>query len=87
MSYWDISQMAQNNDLIQRVQACAAQENVEPNPFTWTADNMLRVTAAPGWADAWASAQAADNAAPGRDPAVITDEMILAQVQSLAGGE
>jgi hypothetical protein len=38
---------------------------------------------APGWADAWASAEAASNPDPGRDEAVITDAQILSQVQAV----
>lgn len=84
MGYWDISQMALDGDLSARVQACAAQES-DDNPYTWTGDNMLDLAAQPGWAEAWASALAAGNTAPGRDEAVITDGMILSGVQALLG--
>lgn len=84
MSYWDISLMAQNQDLINRVQAAAAQEQPD-NPWTWTAEHMLNVAAAPGWDAAWASALASGNETPGQDPAVISDSMILTQVQTLTG--
>lgn len=82
MSYWDIADMSLNGDLQRRVQAAAAQEQ-DGDPFAWTAENMLRLCAEPGWAAAWASAIAAGNPAPGRDEAVITDGMILAGVQAL----
>ena len=84
--YWDVALMAQDTDLTRRVQACAAQEQ-DGNPYTWTADNMLDVCASPGWADAWASALAGGNETPGRDPAVITDGMILSAVQTVGGGD
>jgi hypothetical protein len=62
------------------------------NPFglgvlDWVANNRYVWAASPGWGAAWDSALAAhpDDAAyePGRDPAVITDGMILATVQQL----
>ena len=83
MGYWDIAQMSADVDLTSRVAACAAQEGV-PDPRQWAADNVLLLAAEPGWADAWASAVAAGNEQPGRDPAVITDGMILAAVQAAA---
>lgn len=82
MSYWDISQMAADPDLLARVAACAAQEQDSPGAWQWAVDNMLVLAAQPGWAEAWASAQASGNPAPGRDPGVITDGMILAAVQA-----
>lgn len=82
MSYWDIAQISHSGDLQERVQACAAQE-VDDDPYEWTAVNMLNLAAEPGWAEAWASATAAGNPAPGKDPAVITDGMILSAVQAL----
>lgn len=83
MSYYDVATMSGDIDLTSRVSACAAQEGI-PEPRQWVNDNMLVVAAAPGWGEAWASAIAAGNEAPGRDPAVITDPMILAAVQPLA---
>jgi hypothetical protein len=64
------------------VQACAAQE-VDANPYEWQAEHMLDLAASPGWDEAWSSALAAGNEAPGRDPAVISDGMILSAVQSM----
>lgn len=86
MGYWDIAVMGSDSDLTLRVQACAAQEQ-DGNPYEWAAENMLALAAQPGWDAAWASAVAADNPAPGRDPAVITDGMILSGVQALLSGE
>lgn len=87
MSYWDVAQMAADNDLLAREQACAAQEELPPDssPFQWVAEHALDLAASPGWDAAWASAVAGGNAAPGRDPAVITDGMILSAVQALLG--
>lgn len=74
--------MAQNADLAARVQAAAAQE-LDVDPYSWQASNMLDLCASPGWDQAWSSAEAGGNQAPGRDPAVITDGMILSAVQAL----
>lgn len=83
MTYLNIATMGADSDLTSRIQACAAQEGVKPDPFQWTTEHQLVLAAAPGWDQAWASAQAGGNAAPGRDAAVITDAMILAAVQAL----
>ena len=85
MTYYLISVMAVDPDLMARIQACAAQEGAEPDPWSWAQANVLVICAQPGWADAWASALASGNETPGRDEAVITDGMILAAVQSLIG--
>ena len=77
MSYWDISQMAQDGDLNARVNACMAQE--APNVAGF---NMLIICASPGWDAAWASAIAGNVPNPGRDPGVISDGMILSAVQA-----
>lgn len=86
MTYLDQSEMAQNHILTQRVAQCAAQEGV-PEPDQWTSVNRRTWASAPGWEAAWASAQAAheDNPSydPGKDEAVITDQMILGQVQAM----
>lgn len=84
MSYWDISEMSRSTSLINREQAAAAQE-LPGDPYEWVQDNALRLAAEPGWADAWASALAAGNPDPGKDPAVITDGMILSAVQAIGG--
>jgi len=75
--------MSRDPDLVARVQACAAQEVPGEDPYQWVAVNMLELCASPGWDAAWASALAAGNPSPGRDPAVISDAMILSAVQAL----
>lgn len=82
MSYWDISEMSRNTSLTNREQAAAAQE-MPGDPYEWVKSNALRLAAQPGWADAWAYAVAGGNPDPGRDPAVITDGMILSAVQAI----
>lgn len=62
------------------------------NPYNvtqWVHDNRYLWAAAPGWGAAWDSALVAPHPddpeyEPGKDPAVISDGMILATVQALA---
>lgn len=57
-------------------------------PIQWVEANRYLWASSPGWGAAWASALAGhlDQAdyQPGRDGAVITDDMILSAVQTLA---
>ena len=86
MTYLVQSAIAGNQSMTARVAQCAAEQDVE-NPDAWTSSNRRTWAAAPGWADAWASALALheDNPSydPGADEAVITDAMILGQVQAM----
>lgn len=55
----------------------------------WVANNRYLWASSPGWGAAWDYALAAHpddpEYEPGKDPAVITDGMILATVQALGG--
>jgi hypothetical protein len=55
----------------------------------WVANNRYVWAASPGWGAAWDSALAGHpdepDYEPGKDPAVITDGMILSTVQALGG--
>jgi hypothetical protein len=93
MSYLDQSQIAANPSMSERIAQCVTQEG-ELEPDTWTYENRREWAAAPGWDDAWASAQASHpppdppdptvpSYDPGADEAVITDAMILGQVQAM----
>jgi hypothetical protein len=96
MTYLIQSDIAANQSMLTRVAQCAAQEG-EDDPDSWAHEYRRQWAAAPGWEDAWASALAAhpppDPPAdgepaeapydPGADEAVITDAMILSQVQSM----
>jgi hypothetical protein len=92
MSYLDQSEIAENLSMVHRVAQCAAQQG-EADPDGWAQTNRRVWAAAPGWDAAWASAQAshppgtpdapAEWYDPGADEAVITDEMILSQIQSM----
>jgi hypothetical protein len=93
MSYLDQSEIAENPSMFARVAQCAAEQNIK-DPDGWTHTNRREWAAAPGWDDAWASAQASHPPPdppdpevpaydPGADEAVITDGMILTQVQAM----
>lgn len=84
--YLDVADVADSYSMRRRVAASAAAEGV-PAAKTWAADNDLYWAAAPGWGAAWASSMAAHPDDPTWDPGaqrdVITDGMILAQVQAM----
>lgn len=82
MSYWNVAQLSEDGDLRTRITACAALENIS-NPEAWAYQNRWHLAAQPGWGDAYEYALNLGNPAPGRDPAVITDGMILSAVQSI----
>jgi hypothetical protein len=87
MTYLVQSQIADNFSMKTRVAQCAAQEGIA-DADEWTAENARIWAAAPGWDAAWASAEATheddkDSYDPGADEAVITDQMILGQVQKM----
>ena len=86
MSYNDVAQMAKDGHLRERIAACASTEGVhDPHPTAWADAHQWRLAGSPGWSDAYSYAVLADNEAPGRDEAVITDGMILAAVQAILG--
>ena len=86
MSYYDQSLLSRDADFTDRVGAAFAVE-LDPTAGALPPDQVARnaigwIAAAPGFADAYASALAGDVANPGRDPAVIPDADILAAVQA-----
>jgi len=100
-SYLSIAAIANDENMRERMRAAATQQaqlGTAPlitDPIRWVGDNMYVWASSPGWGAAWDSALAAHppetepDYEPGRDPAVITDGMILATVQTLgapAGG-
>jgi len=82
MGYWEQSMLSRDPDFRDRVAASAAVETSEYDPPTWAMENVWAIAAAPGFADAYSSALAADVPNPGRDPAVISDAQILSAVQT-----
>lgn len=95
MTYLIQAEIAANRSMLDRIaQAVASEDHDEPD--AWTYENRREWAAAPGWDAAWASAQASHPPPdppdpsvppydPGADEAVITDAMILAQIQSMLG--
>jgi hypothetical protein len=92
-AYLAISQIATDEFMRERMRASATQQSHLGNtpqisdPLTWVDQNRYVWASSPDWGAAWDSALAAhpeDPAyEPGRDPAVITDGMILGTVQAL----
>ena len=81
-SYLTISVIARDNNMMNRVTACAAQQGIS-SPGGWAGQYAYEWAAAPGWAEKWDYAVAGAVEEPGADPAVITDGDILAQIQSM----
>jgi len=81
-SYLSISAIANNTFMQERVRSCYAQQT-EEDPVQWVWNNRYDWAAAPGWGAAWESALASNITEPGKDPTVITDGMILSQIQSM----
>lgn len=89
MNYLVQSQIVGDHHLISRAAACAATLGVS-GPLQWAARHSWELVASPGWVDAYIASgklpegdPAAASFTAGADPAIITDEMILAAVQSL----
>jgi len=82
MAYYDLAQLTQDTDFDLRITSCAATEGYE-NAANWTAQHKWEVCAAPGFADAYASALVNGVENPGRDPAVISDGQILSAVTAI----
>lgn len=89
MSYSDVHAMVMDQKLRGRIASAAASEQQsgaildENDADNWAHKHRYEMCSAPGWDDAWASAVASDNPSPGDDPGVITDAMILSQVQTV----
>jgi len=89
MSYLTQNEIANDPHMNARVAQAAAEEDAGgTDPDRWTYENRRDWASAPGWDDAWESAkvthEADPNYQPGLDEAVITDGMILSQVQAMA---
>jgi hypothetical protein len=85
MAYSDQALLSVDQDFIARLSASAAVETDAAAGFPpdqWARNNVWWLAAAPGFADAYASAIAGGVPRPGNDPAVITDAMILSAVQA-----
>ena len=82
-SYLTISVVAVDQNMLNRVTACAAQQGVHNSPHSWAAQNQYAWASSPTWAEKWDYAVANGVEEPGADPAVITDIDILTTVQGL----
>lgn len=89
MTYNTIALIQRDPTIRDRVAACVAVEEIANPPEQWVADNAWRLATQPGWAEAWESAVAGhsddQDYNPAADDAAITDLMILAAVQAIAG--
>lgn len=85
MSYMDVSVMARDGHLRERIAACAAKEGVtSPQPTQWADDHQWALAASPGWEEAWQYAREVGKIEHlGLDEGVISDQMILSAVQAL----
>lgn len=86
MAFSDQALLSNDVDFRDRIAACAAVEVDlgEMHPITWATNNQWTISAAPGFADKYASALAGGINRPGNDPSVISDGDILSAVQALA---
>lgn len=85
MGYAEQALLSSDSDFLARTAACAAVEvDRTHQPTQWAKDHIWWIAAAPGFADAYASAVAGGVERPGNDPAVISDAQILSVVQALA---
>jgi hypothetical protein len=86
MSYLTQSKIAANQAMNERVIQCAVGEQISDGQ-NWAYQHQREWAAAPGWDDAWEYAlnvhSSDQNYDPGTDEAVITDGMILSQVQAM----
>jgi hypothetical protein len=98
-AYLAISEIANDPNMTERLNAAATQQQhlgaidlgkYATNPYNltaWVHDYRYLWASSPGWGAAWDSALAGHpdepDYEPGKDPAVITDGMILSTVQAL----
>ena len=84
MTYNSIFSLSQDQDLKNRLTACASVERKGGDfPGWWVESNIWKLAATPGWGDAYGYAVSVGKDRPGHDESVITDAMILAAVQPL----
>jgi hypothetical protein len=81
----DQANLSRDGDFNLRIAAAATVEidGAETNPLLWAGEHQWQLAAAPGFADAYASAVAGGVPNPGADPSVISDAMILSAIQAL----
>lgn len=86
MSYLTEADIADSYTMFRRITQAATEEGVD-NSDAWTSENRRKWAASPGWGAAWEYAKNTHpnepDYDPGADEAVITDGMILSQVQTM----
>lgn len=82
MSYRTQALLAEDAFITTRVTACAAREG-ENDPRRFALENKWKLSAQPGWDEAYSYAIDTGVANPGNEEGVINDAMILAAVQLL----
>lgn len=82
MAYYDIAQLSNDGDFLQRCIACAVVEKIA-DAEQWVAVKRWNLAAAPGFGDAYTYAILTGVENPGRAQEVISDNQILAAVQAL----
>jgi hypothetical protein len=87
MSYSSIAASAGDHDLMLRIAACAAQEGVDTDPMSWAMQHIWQVVSNPEVEASYEYALGVGHENPGGDAGVITDAVLLAQVQPLVLGE
>lgn len=76
--------LAEDMGLMRRVAACATNCGVtEAPPTTWAVRHLWSLAATPGWVDAYQQAVLDGDPAPGENPDVIKDQMIMDAVHAL----
>lgn len=85
MSYLTQHEISESPAMRNRIAQAAAQEGLSTDPDSWVFNLRRFWSSAPGWADAWGYYRASNPGVddPGVNEAVITDSMILAQVQAM----
>lgn len=86
MSYKAQAILAQNDQLMMRIAACAATKGVK-SPASWAFDRQWKLSARPGWASTFAQAMANNVANPGNAENIITDAMIKEAVEAILAEE
>jgi hypothetical protein len=86
VSYKTQALLAKDNQLLDRVTACAASEGLH-EPGNWAYFHRWQLSAEPGWDAAYSYAVTANTPNPGNDEGVITDGMILTSVQAMVTAE
>ena len=84
MSYRTQAVLADDPQLAIRITACAAREG-EQEPYRFAIENKWKLSAQPGWDEAYSYALDTGVTDVGNNEGVINDAMILSAVQAIRG--